>query len=241
MGQLNKFYKEYFTLDGVTSKSFGVGISGSGAFKSAERDIETVHLAGRNGDLLHDNGGFLNRSMVYPCWMAGRFRQSFPAFRSFLMAHMDKYYTLRDTYYPGHFSLARVVGPIDPEPKVRLRAGEFDVAFECRPEYFMDDGNVFFSSGSVTNPTDFPCYPLIRISSSGTITLDGTTFEVMSFQGSYIEFDCETGNVYDENGSIVPYALHNDNFWKSNNRIKIEPGETMTFSGCQVKPRWYDM
>ena len=248
MSQLNKYYRNYFTLDNVTSKSFGVGISGSGAFKGAERDIEVVHLE-RNGDLLFDHGCFHNRSMLYPCFMAGQFKSKFADFRSFLSAHMDKYYKLTDTYDSTHFHMARVIGPIDPQPQVRLRAGTFDVQFDCKPQRYRNDGDTFASAGaSVTNPTSFPCCPIIRVNQNpGTVVIGGISFTVDAQSGEnsfyqYVDIDCESMNVFAPDGTPIPYSLHNDTFWMENQKIVINPGETLTISAnAQIKPRWFDM
>ena len=68
---------KYFTLDGKNSASFNVGLSGSGTYRSSERDIKTTHVEGRNGDLLMDNDAFLNRIITYPCWIAHTFKSDF--------------------------------------------------------------------------------------------------------------------------------------------------------------------
>ena len=65
--------RQYFIFDGVSSKDFGVYISGSGTFDGAERDVSTVEIPGRNGELTLDNGRYKNRSMKYPAFIYRNF------------------------------------------------------------------------------------------------------------------------------------------------------------------------
>lgn len=228
----------YFVLDGRSTREFRVGLSGSGVFRSAERAVDVNHIPGRSGDLLSDTGAFFNRTMIYPCWIAHSFKTDFDSFRSFLMAHSDKYYVLTDTYHPDHFFLARVVGPIDPEVMVRQRAGTFDVTFDCKPQFFRLTGNAAVSGNSITNPTLFPCYPLITVSGSGTLDINGQHIVVDTNDFASITIDCETMDAYsgtsNANG-VVSLPLE---------CITLDPGaNAISASGLTVSivPRWYDM
>lgn len=91
-----------FTLDGQSTQHFGVGISGYQVYNSSERDVETFHIPHRNGDLVSDNKCFMNRRIVYNCWLAHTFKQDFDDFRDFLMSKTDRYYWLEDTYHSDH-------------------------------------------------------------------------------------------------------------------------------------------
>lgn len=241
----NTYYEHYFVLDSGFSNAFGVGISGSGRYKSAERDLETEHIFGRNGDLLTDNGAFLNRVITYPCWIAHTFKTDFPRFRNFLMAHTDKYYRLIDSYDSVHFCMARVVGPIDPEVLVMRRAGKFDVTFDCKPQLFRFDGadEITLSAGTLTNPTDFPCTPLIKVVGAGQVTINGQTITVGSgCSSNTVYVDCETMDAY----SIVNGERVNENYNVTLpiKQITLQPGaNTVALSGVTagITPNWYDM
>ena len=52
-----------FTFAGRSSKDFGIYLSGSGVFNAPERDVETISIPGRSGDLILDNGRFKNISV----------------------------------------------------------------------------------------------------------------------------------------------------------------------------------
>ena len=54
-----------FTFDGVDSKTYGVYITQEAAFDAAERDVEMISIAGRNGEYALDRGRFLNVTVTY--------------------------------------------------------------------------------------------------------------------------------------------------------------------------------
>lgn len=230
----------YFTLDGTTSLSFNVGISSSTLYSSSERDITPEHLTGRNGDHLTDEGAFLNRSVVFDCWIAHTFKTDFNAFRNWLMAHTDGYYELRDNQHPNYYWMARVVGPIEPQPLVRRRAGTFLVQFDVKPQWFRTDGSAFRSlSSSIRNPTSFPCKPKLLITGKGTVSINGQTIQVLNTCPSNLVYvDCETMDAYYEDFNLNNYVvlpLHS---------VELSSGlNAVSLSNCtaQIKPDWFDM
>ena len=138
--------KGKFTLDKKCTDAFGVGVSGYQVYNSSERDVETIHVHGRNGDIISDNGCFTNRKIIYHCWLARTFKTDFDDFRDFLMSHSDRYYHLEDTYHPDHVYEARLAAALEPQTKVMLKCGEFDVVFDAKPQRFRKDGMEWKSS-----------------------------------------------------------------------------------------------
>lgn len=57
----------FFTFDGINSNSFGLKIKDWNYMDSPEKDIEEVHVPGRNGSLFIDNGGYKNRVIDIIC------------------------------------------------------------------------------------------------------------------------------------------------------------------------------
>ena len=45
----------YITYSGKSSADYGVWVSGGGTFDAPSRDVQTVSVPGRNGDLTFDN------------------------------------------------------------------------------------------------------------------------------------------------------------------------------------------
>lgn len=246
---------KYFTLDGKNSASFNVGLSGSGTYRSSERDIKTTHVEGRNGDLLMDNDAFLNRIITYPCWIAHTFKFDFDRFRNWLMKHTDDYYRLSDKYHPEHFFMARAIGPLEPQVSVMGKVGQFDVVFDAKPQWFRVDGEQYrnVTAGTLVNPTDFPARPILRILGKGTVTINGQKIVVKS-NLPYVDKGTGVPAVRIDCDDMDAFALTDSDKEEKENcnlyvempldYIELKPGDnTISLSGCtlQMKPRWYDM
>ena len=78
--------RNYFTLDGVDSRDFGVYISGQGTFNASARDYNMIPVPGRNGDLVGPEKRFQNGTLVYPAFIYANFKQNIADFRNFLLS-----------------------------------------------------------------------------------------------------------------------------------------------------------
>lgn len=230
---------EYLTYDGVSSLDFGVKISGSGTFDAPVRDIESISIPGRNGDLHIDNGRFNNIDITYPAYITEHFSKNFDAFKAFLLSKRG-YKRLVDTYHPDHYRLAIFNNALTPDMTPRNLAGSFDLVFNCDPRRFLMTGDkpIEVTTGaSIKNPTLFDAKPLIRVYGTGTITVGGISVVVNS-ANVYTDLDSELEEAYKGttncNGNIT---LTNGQF------IKLAPGlNTITFSNfskVEITPRWW--
>lgn len=228
--------KGKFTLDGQSTEKFSVGVSGYQVYNSSERDVEVIHMHGRNGDLISDNGCFTNRRIVYNCWIAHNFKEKIDDFRDFLMAHSDRYYKLEDTYHPTHVYEARIVGSIEPQAKVMMRCGEFDIVFDAKPQRYRRDGLVWTGAGIIENPTRHSCHPLIEVKGAGQITVNDQTITVNSGAKFPFLIDCETMECMTEakesQNSFVEMPLDN---------ISLKAGANTVSGNIRIQPRWFDL
>lgn len=244
-----------FWLDGKHTSDFKVNVSKYGSWGTADRDVGTQHLPYRNGDLINDNGCFLNRTVPYDCWIANTFKDNFPDFRNFLMSHSDKYYKLEDSVNAGHFLMARVTGVVEPDVQIRGRVGTFTVTFDCMPQRFRDDGEEYRDvSGKIVNPTKFPARPVLRILGKGCTVKINDQVITVSADMPYVMEGTDTPSVRVDCDEMDAYALLDlDENEKANANkyvsmpleyIELKPGEnTISLSGCSLRmiPRWYDM
>jgi phage-related protein len=136
-------------------ESFGMNVLGRGTYGAPARDIEQVHVPGRNGDLLFDNGGFLNQTVTYPeCSILENFPYYGAQLRNFLLSSPG-YHELRDTYDPRFYRLAEFRGPFEPDVHTARNndSAVFDLSFNCKPFRYLRDprswGFVLYASTSV--------------------------------------------------------------------------------------------
>lgn len=181
------------TFNNVNSKTYGVYISGTGVFNAPARDREFVQVPGRNGDIILDHGRYQNIEITYPAFIVRDFASNIRQWCNKLLEPTD-YVRLEDTYHPDEFRLAVLSQGMEVDPVAWLAAGSFDLRFNCRPERFLKSGETattFTANGSISNPTDMPSKPLIRVTGAGTITVNGTAIEIASHSLSYIDIDCD--------------------------------------------------
>lgn len=188
---------EYLKFAGKSSLDFGVRISGSGTFNAPERDVESVSVPGRNGDLHIDNGRFANISIVYPAFIVKDFRHNFDAFKAFLLSKRG-YEKLEDSYHPEYYRLAAYKAAIEPAMATRNVAGSFDITFDCDPRRFLKSGEAvktMYSGGTISNPTLYEALPLIRAYGTGYFEINGVRVTI-STANTYTDIDSDLQEAY---------------------------------------------
>ena len=115
--------RNYFTLNGVDSRNYGVYISGKGTFNSPARAMDLIQIPGRNGDLIGlstrlENGEYrYNNAFIYQ-----NFHNNIESFKAFLLS-VPGYRRLIDTYHPGEYRLVAYRGPLEVNPTNKNDAG----------------------------------------------------------------------------------------------------------------------
>lgn len=198
-----------FTLDGVSSRDYGVYITGEAVFNAPQRDVEMVTIPGRNGALTLDNGRFENIVVTYPAGIyadnEANFAEAISDFRNFLCSRKG-YVRLTDDYNPDEFRMAVYKSGLEVSP-TQLKAGEFEIEFECKPQRFLTSGedSLLIASGrGMHNPTLFPSSPLLKAWGYGTITLGDAEVTIINKQIGEVQLS-KRASVYN------PLVIHLDN------------------------------
>lgn len=238
-----------FTFNGVSSEDIGLYVGGQNTFGAPQRDVTKVSIPGRNGDLVRDNGKFLNSEISYNVVVMNDFAKTAMAVRNWLLS-VKGYARLEDTYHPFHFRMARVSDTISFETSAYNLTGKAQVIFDCKPQRFLKSGEIAVSmakNGSaanrtITNPTPFDSRPLIKVigSGDGTVTV-GNQIITLTDIDEYIDIDCETMNCY--NGVVNC----NSNVALGTQGFPVLPSGDTTFAmtggvtRCEVTGRWWEL
>lgn len=227
--------RHYFVLNGRDSRDFNTYIASSNMFDAPERDIESVQVPGRNGDLTFDNGRYLNFRGSVNAYIPKDMPVNTDALREFLATRLT-YCRYEDTMHPGEFRLARYAGPFEIDESDRMGA-TFVLEFDCKPQRFLKIGEAFtaYASGStLRNPTLCEAKPIIQATGNGTITLNGKTVTISGNSG-VIYIDCDLQDAY--------YGTTNKNRFITPVFPTLAPGvNTLTYSGVsnvKIMPRWW--
>jgi len=233
--------RQWFVFDNYISKDFNVYISGHDTFNAPSRDVDSVSVAGRNGDLTIDNGRYDNIKLKYPAFIYDKFDANVAAFRNMLL-NARGYKRLEDTYHPDEFRLARYDGGFSTDVVDTLNAGEFDITFDCYPQRFLKSGEAgieFTSNGSIKNETMMTALPLVRVYGTGTLTINSISIAIASVN-AYTDIDCDLQEAYEDtlatnrNSAIT---LTDGKFWELPTGIN-----TISFTGLTkviIHPRWW--
>lgn len=171
-------------FDNVSSRTYGVYITGEAVYNAPERDVEMITIPGRSGSFALDNGRFENITVTYPAGIFAEteadFRDAISEFRNFLCSRKG-YVRLQDEYNPNEYRMAVYKSGLEVEPAM-LKAGEFDITFDCKPQRWLTSGEtavtIANSGDTITNPTLFEASPLLEVEGYGTLNVNGTEIEI---------------------------------------------------------------
>lgn len=236
-----------FFFDGQSSSNYGMIISGSGTFNAPQRDVKTVSVSGRNGDLIIDNGRYLNTTVTYPVTIFRDFASRAQAARSWLLSGTG-YKRLEDDYDTDHFRMSAFSGPLDFDVKLLNYIGETTLKFNCKPQRFLKCGEypVAVTSGMVLhNPTAFPALPLITLygTGGGALIIGDTTVAINTLIDQ-ITLDCELQDAYRHVGDGAP-ENKNRSIYAPKFPV-LQPGDNKILfygdiTGATIIPRWWEL
>jgi phage-related protein len=215
------------TFDGYSSRNYGVYITGEAVYNAPERAVEMISIPNRNGAFALDEGHFENIEVTYPAGVfadnEADFADAISDFRNLLCSRKG-YCTLTDEYHPDEYREAVYKNGLEVTPS-QLRAGEFTITFECKPQRFLNSGSTettVTSGSTITNPTLFESNPLLKIWGYGDLNVNGYD----------ITLNNETlGNVKlwnDETLKTKTFPLTTSTSFDAD---LLNPGDTFTASG----------
>ena len=184
-------------FDGINSMQHSIFITGESVYDAPERDVESVEIAGRSGNVLIDNGRWKNLEVTYHAGTFGSDQDEFASkIRNFrnLLASRYGYHRLMDTYNPEEYRIGRFKS-VEVEAEGRKRAGEFDITFDCKPQRYLTSGEsgVTVSNGeSLYNPTPYDASPLLAVQGYGNISFNGYEIDLENAMMGTVELKGKT-------------------------------------------------
>lgn len=229
----------YLIFNGQNLRTLGVLLSGEGTYNAPKRSVEEQIVPGRDGSLLIDRGRFENIVVTYPAFVPDA--SSLIQLRSFLLS-VKGYARLEDSYHPDEYRLASFADGITVDTSGRHNAhGQFDLAFNCKPQRFLISGETtqtFTEDGTLTNPTTFDAKPLVRIYGAGTVGIGDVN---VTFDGStpYVDVDCDIQDAFygtaNKNSSVTLSPNRFPTLGPGTNGVTIGSGITQ----IEITPRWW--
>ena len=233
--------RNYLIMDSVDSRTMGLYINGVDTFGAPAREVSTIQIPGRNGDLIVKADRLQNYDLTYSAFIYRNFDANIAALRAFLLSKTS-YFRLEDTYHPDEYRMAYYRGPFTPAVNQRLNAAKFDLVFNVKPQRFLKSGETYqslSSSSIITNPTLFPSKPLCECTGNGTLMLPNhRNIAVTNNANRTVYIDCDTMECY--TGSSSRNA---DVTFSSSDIPVLNPGRNSInysgFSSARIMPRWW--
>lgn len=230
----------FFTYDGVSSRNFGLYISGLKTYKSPERDLQNVEVPGRNGDLVYDRNRYKNIQLPYECYIDEDVADNLEGLQAFLASHSG-YHRLEDTLRPEYYRIAKLTGSIDATMNYYQQSAKFTLSFDCKPQRYLKSGesSIEFTERSfdIYNPTHFRALPLLRVYGTGVLGIGSETIEITEADG-YTDIDCSLQDAYKETANKNKFIK-----LKSQEFPYLRPGKSGITLGegiskIEITPRW---
>lgn len=243
-----------FTFNGVNSRDFGVYISGNGRITVPEKNYEFVPIPGRNGDLIvNRNASVANDLITYPAFICPtdddgvirRYPDMVAKMRAWLLS-VRGYAELYDTYDETHYRLAAFAGgEMMFESLPDLKAGTFEIPFNCKPQRFHLDNEGAFALDVGEDTVVYAdgyvfAEPLIAVTGTGSFTVGDQTITVLANSlTAPVYIDNRIMSCYDANG------VNANRFVKfSDYEFPVIQDGTIVDAGAvalAIKPRWYEL
>ena len=211
---------------GIDTKGFDVFISGDAVYNSPSRDVEMFEIPGRNGAFALDKGRFSNIQLSYPSGIGTKneaeFREKIEGLRNALSSKVG-YQRLEDDYHGEEFRMAVYKGGLDVNPTM-LKAGKFDIVFDCKPQRFLKSGEIeqsVTSGDTITNPTLFESHPLLLVDGYGDININD---DVISIQRGAVMGETILKNGATQSGGTRMTADLDSNNYLQGDIITVDAG-----------------
>lgn len=228
-------------FDDQSSADFGVYVEYFPSLVVPAQKYEKVSVPGKNGDLIFPQEAYENVEREYEIYISAKERKLHNVARAVSQWLIKPgYKRLEDTYEPDVFRMAHCAGGIEIENYFN-EFGKATIVFDCMPQKWLKSGekSVQITNGAtLTNPTEFPSKPLVKVTGSGngTLTFNGTTVSLTGISG-YLMIDSENMNCYKETA--------NCNNQMSGKFPMLSGTTEISWSGnitrVDITPRWYSI
>lgn len=229
----------YFIFDGMDSRDLGLLVSGEKTYHAPSRDVTSISIPGRDGELYIDNGRYNNAEIAYTISFRHHVADKTRALKSWFLGKVG-YRRLEDTYDPNYYRMAAYHNTIEFDIKIN-RYGTTELIFTCDPFKYAKQGEritTLLQTGSTLyNPEMFASKPIIKIYGSGaaTLTINNVNYHITAIDG-YVTIDSSTCNAYKD-------TLNKNNTINITEFPTLKPGEnrldwTSGITKLEIIPRW---
>jgi len=130
-------------FNGRSSKDRGIEVWAPPNYQIPQKDYETIHIPGRDGDLLIDKNSYKNVSRSYTVSFGQEDKKNFTSLANALAEWLHSasgYARLEDSYEPEYYRLACYQKATEITNAYQI-AGSATIEFNCKPQRFLKSGD----------------------------------------------------------------------------------------------------
>lgn len=227
------------TFNGVDfGAQFHAYVATSNFLDGASKDIDSVKVLGRSGNLQVFNNRYNNMTLRVLVYVTENMKTNMDAMRSYLSSCVS-YQIYTETLNPDEYRLASFKQAFAPD-LYDINGGTVELEFDCMPQRWKTAGQAFTEfteSGTITNETLFDAKPLIRVYGSGQFGIGSETLTLSQAGQAYVDIDCDSMNAYEGSTNMNQYLTVTDFpvLAHGSNGITLGTGITK----IEIMPRWY--
>lgn len=236
-----------FIYANIDTEDYGLIVADEVVDYSPKRVYEEVEIPGKDGVMLLDMKRYENCEHSYTVVIPTGYEDEFVTFRNKLMSKVG-YNRLTDSFNAGEFYMACIDEDFAPVHAGDRDMGKARITFTRKPQRFLTSGEtertltVGNVANTVTNPTDFPSKPLLKVKGSGSVYINSDTITITGVSSSTtLYIDCDLMDAYTMSGSAIVPA--NDKIQLSNDKFpKLKAGSNTiraTTTSASIIPRWW--
>lgn len=172
--------RNQMVFGGKNMAEFGAYVATSNFLDSPSRDVTTVQIPGRNGDLHIDNGRFNNFELRVQLYIMHDMKANMDALRNFLNASAGAYLPYAETLCPNEYRMACFRSAFVPSDYDRI-GGAVTLVFDCKPQRYLTVGNavrIVTDTLTLENPTMMTAHPAIEVTGQGSFEINGNVVTV---------------------------------------------------------------
>lgn len=237
--------------NGISSSSVPIVVEHPPKYQIPERDYDTIHIPGRSGDLLIDNGSYKNVDRAYDIAFGSekKTHSEMAAAVSEWLHSAHGYGRLEDTYEPDYYRIASYQEDLEME-NILNHLGRATITFNCMPQRFLKSGElpiiISATNKELMNPTRFDAKPLLNLiggTGAAKVSINDVSLSIISLDNG-LTINCDMGEVYKgtySRNAMIDWGVNTPHIFPY-----FKPGiNVVKFSGAiskvEVIPKWWTL
>lgn len=226
-------------FNGKNFTEFNAYYATSNFLDGAAKDVQSVSVVGRSGDLQLSNNRYKNLSLKIRVYVTRDMEASMRAMRNYLES-VHGYARVEISDQPNEFRMAAFKEMFAPD-SYDSKVGAVDLTFDSMPQRFLKSGETSVEvTTTLENPTLFPSKPIIRVYGNGTLNINDIYITVASSPYEYVDIDCELMDCYHGSNNANQYVS-----FSTTDFVTLQSGTNSFvidgFTSVEVTPRWYEV